>query len=57
MQESNHEVLGALTRFEVDKLQAGCLSLLESLLYTVYIESNMVYTSSAAVLLNELGDG
>ena len=55
MQECYHQVLGTLARLQVNKLQTCLLGLLKSLCNILYIESNVVDTASASVLLNELG--
>ena len=56
MEERNHQMLSTRTRALVDELDAGCFCFLEGLFYALYVESYVVNTAAATVLLNELGN-
>ena len=57
VQERNHEVLCAFAWSLVNELDTGCFALCKTISYVVYVESDVVHTAAAAVLLDELGNG
>ena len=56
MEESNHQVLSSFARSFVDELDTSSLALSQTICYVVHVESDMVNTAAATILLDELGD-